>query len=97
MSTEYAYPYGYWDLDNVRLEDIQEPALTALTRANDQTQFTLRSEPGMKFEILATTNVALPVTNWSSIAVLTNTSGAIRFNDPATGLGQRFYQARQLP
>jgi hypothetical protein len=51
----------------------------------------------VKFEIQATTNIALPVTSWSSIASVTNTSGTLRFTDPATGFGQRYYQARQLP
>jgi hypothetical protein len=97
MSTEFVHPYGYWDLDNVRLDDIQEPAFKALIRTNNQTQFTLCSEPGAKFEILGTTNIALPVANWSSIAIVTNASGAMRFTDPATGFGQRFYRARQLP
>jgi hypothetical protein len=97
LSTEFLHPYGYWDLDNVRLDDIQELAFEALTRTNNQVQFTLRSEPGVKVEVLATTNSALPAASWSMIAIVTNTSGATRFIDPATGLGQRFYQARRLP
>jgi len=97
LSTEFVHPYGYWDLDNVRLDDIQELAFEALTRTNDQIQFTLGSEPGVKCEILATTNTALPAASWSTIAIITNLSGATRFTDPATGFGQRFYQARRLP
>jgi hypothetical protein len=97
MSTEFVYPYGYWDLDNVRLADIQEPAFEALTRTNNQIQFTLRSEPGVKFEILATTNISQPRSNWVSLGSLTNLTGSTRFTDAAPGFNQRFYQAHQLP
>ncbi len=87
---------GYWDLDNVRLTEIIGPALINPSRTNRQFQFTMRSEPGLTFEILAATNVALSVSNWTSLGIVTNTNGATRFTDPATNLSQRFYRARQL-
>ena len=44
---------GYWDLDNVRLASILEPVLLDPVCTNGQFQFTLRSEPGLRFEILS--------------------------------------------
>jgi hypothetical protein len=64
---------------------------------NGHFQVTLRSEPGLVFQILATSNLTQPVTNWTSLATLTNTTGSISFVDSTTGLGQRFYTLRQLP
>ena len=87
---------GYWDVDNARLTAIREPLLQPFIRTNGQFQFTLQSEPGLRFEILATTNLALAPANWSSLATLTNVSGALPFTDPAN-FSQRFYKARQLP
>jgi len=83
-------------VDNVRLTAIREPSLQPLGQTNGQFQFTLQSEPGFRFEILATTNLAQSPADWSRLTTLTNVSGTLRFSDPADS-NQRFYQAHQLP
>jgi hypothetical protein len=88
---------GYWDLDNVRLSSILEPALVAPVWTNGQFQFTLQSEPGLHVEILSTTNLTQPVSAWTSLGIMTNSTGTISFTDPATNLGARFYSARRMP
>jgi len=88
---------GYWDLDNVRLTETGLPALTNPLVTNRQCGFTLQSQPGLRFEILASTNLASPISNWTSLGTLTNDAGAIPFLDPATNRNRRFYRARQLP
>lgn len=88
---------GYWDLDNVRLSSVLEPALISPVRTNGQFQFTLQSEPGLHFEILATTNISLPLSNWTSLGMLSNLTGAATFTDAAANFNRRFYRARQLP
>ncbi|HWY77869.1 MAG TPA: hypothetical protein VN281_19790, partial [Verrucomicrobiae bacterium] len=87
---------GVWDLDNVRLVETA-PTLANLVRANGQFSFTLQSDPGLRFQILATTNVTQPSTNWTSIGTVTNVTGSTVFTDPVTNLNTRFYRARQLP
>jgi len=87
---------GYWDLDNVRLSSTVTPALMAPAYTNGHFSFTLQSEPGLPFEMLASTNVALALSNWTSLGTLTNVSGTIPFTDPATNVSRRFYRARQL-
>ncbi len=86
---------GYWDLDNIRLSEL--PALVDLTRSNDQWQFTLQSQPGLAFEILAATNLNLGLSDWTSLGTLTNLSGATPFSDTTPSLNRRYYRARQLP
>jgi hypothetical protein len=88
---------GVWDFDNVRLTEIVATALNNPGWTNGQFGFTLQSEPGLPFEVLATTNLAEPVTNWASIATFTNVTGTFSFIDTATNLYQRFYRAHQLP
>jgi hypothetical protein len=88
---------GYWDLDNVRLTDVLTPVPVNPGMANGQFEVTLRSEPGLVFEILAATDLTQPVANWTSLATLTNITGSIPFVDSTPGQGQRFYTARQLP
>lgn len=88
---------GYWDLDNVRLTSILAPILLNPVRTNGQFQFTLQSEPGLTFQILASTNLTLPSTNWTSLGFVTNVTGTIPFVDTPANFPQRFYQARQLP
>ena len=52
--------------------------------------------PGLSFSILATTNVALPASNWTWLGVVSETSpGQFQFTDPsATNTPKRFYRAR---
>lgn len=88
---------GYWDLDNVRLEAIQGPTLVASTVTNDQFTLTWQSEPELRFEILAATDLTQSISNWVSLGTVTNTSGTATFTDTATNFSRRFYQARQLP
>ncbi len=88
---------GYWDLDNVRLTSILAPTLVNPVHTNGQFQFMLQSEPGLPVEILASSNLALPVANWTSLGTLTNSSGSTPFIDTSANFDQRFYRARQLP
>jgi hypothetical protein len=88
---------GVWDLDNVRLTETVATALDNPGSVNGQFGFTLQSEPGLPFEILAASSPAGPATSWTSIATVTNLTGTFPFIDPATNSGQRFYRARQLP
>jgi hypothetical protein len=87
---------GYWDLDNVRLETVPAPVLTAWGVTNGQFRFTLESEPG-RWEILACANITLPSSNWTSLETITNLTGSVLFTDTNTAAGSRFYQARQAP
>lgn len=88
---------GYWDLDNVRLVSILAPQLVNPALTNNQFQFTLRSEPGLRFEILASTNASLAIASWTSLGSITNVTGETPFVDSAPIFAQRYYQARQLP
>lgn len=88
---------GYWDLDNVRLVSTLTPRLVNPAVTNNQFQFTLRSEPGSRFEILASTNAALTTTSWTVLGTVTNVTGELPFVDSNPFFAQRFYQARQLP
>jgi len=72
--------------------NLVSPAVT-----NGQLQFTVQSEPGAVFQILATTNLNLAVTNWTSVATFTNTTGSLPFVDSSSALGQRFYTAKPWP
>ena len=87
---------GYWDVDDVRLKVVHEPILTGLGVTNSQFQFTLQSAPG-RFEIVASTNIALPSSSWTSLGTVTNYTGGVSFADTNTNFGSRFYQARQSP
>ena len=88
---------GYWDVDNARLTETLLPALTNPGMTNGQFGFTLESQPGLRFEILATTNLSLASSNWTSLGDLTNVTGTVPFLDPTTADKSRFYQAHQLP
>lgn len=88
---------GYWDLDNVRLREISAPALKAIARNDSGFQLSLHSEPGLRFEVLAATNLLLPAASWTSLGMITNVSGETVFTDPETNFAVRYYQARWLP
>lgn len=88
---------GYWDLDNVRLREFAPPTLTPLARDQNGFHFTLQSEPGLRFEIQASTNLLLPVTSWTSLGTITNAGGEAVFTDSDPSFTTRFYQARWVP
>jgi hypothetical protein len=87
---------GYWDLGNVQLTAVLPASLINPSWSNGQFGATLQSAPGLVFQILATTNLGIPLSNWSDVVTLTNVSGATPFVDPATNYNERFYQAQQL-
>jgi hypothetical protein len=97
ISTNSGLEGGYWDLDNVRLSSIRAPVLLSPARTNGQFSFILQSEPGLAFDILSTTDIALPSSNWINLGPLTNVTGTVPFVDTAPNLNQRFYRARQIP
>lgn len=88
---------GYWDADNARLVETTPLNLVNPVVTNGRMQFTVQSEPNVVFQILATTDPSLPVTDWISLATLTNVTGSLPFVDQTRGLGQRFYTAQQSP
>jgi hypothetical protein len=88
---------GYWDVDNVRLQSVTPPTLLGAAWTNGHFSFALQSEPGLGFEILASTNLTFPLSNWTSLGMVTNITGTVPFLDPAGDLGRRFYKARLLP
>jgi hypothetical protein len=88
---------GYWDIDNVRLSSSVPTSLAGSSWTNGQFGFTIQSEPGLRFEILATTNLSLALSSWTSLGTVTNVTGTVLFLDPAASLDGRFYRTRQLP
>ncbi|MDX1952992.1 MAG: hypothetical protein SFY81_12490 [Verrucomicrobiota bacterium] len=88
---------GYWDLDNFRLTSRREPLLK-LVRGTNQLDLQLTSEPGEKFEIIATADLALPVAQWTSLGMITNRTGRVQLTDVQSSSDQtRFYMARRTP
>jgi len=63
---------------------------------NGSFQFSFTNNPGTLFDVLTTTNISLPLSNWTVVGGVTETSpGRYRFNDTqATNRGQRFYRVR---
>jgi hypothetical protein len=68
-----------------------------LMLGNGQFQFSFTNESSAIYEVLGTTNVALPVTQWSVLGLPVSLGGGLyQFNDAgAVGQSQRFYLLRQ--
>ncbi len=87
---------GYWDLDNVRLSSVRGPTLASPTVTGEGFQFTLLSEPGIKFDVLASEDLTLPIAQWTTIGTFTNDTGTVLFTDEAAA-SRRFYELREVP
>ena len=87
---------GVWDLDNVRLTERVATVLHGPAVTNGQVSFTLQSEPGLAFELLASTNLASASSGWTSVSTTTNFTGTFLFTNSPTNQ-QLFYRVRQLP
>jgi hypothetical protein len=87
---------------NHTLALVAAPSASAITLVGAQTltngsiQFSFTNTPGAFFGVLATTNPALPPSNWAPLDGLTEvTPGQFQFTDPeATNNPQRFYRVR---
>jgi hypothetical protein len=88
---------GYWDLDNVQLATIQDPVQQQVQAANGQFGFVIASEPGQRLEVLGSAAVAAPPSQWTSLGVVTNTTGKVIFSTPMLEPKRWFFQTRQLP
>ena len=73
---------------------ISPQSLTVL--GNGAFQFTFTDTNNLIFSVLTSTNIGLPVTNWTVLGTVTNLGGSLyQFADPAaTNFPGRFYQLR---
>jgi hypothetical protein len=63
---------------------------------NGSFRFSFTNTPGANFGVLASTNIARPLSNWTALSGVTEISpGNFQFTDPQTG-DQRFYRVRSL-
>jgi hypothetical protein len=84
---------GTWDLNNVQL--FGTPYLDSPGWTNNQFTATLRAPPGMRFQILSTSDLTQPVQNWSPVTTFFTSSGQTPVVDPSASASQKFYTARQ--
>ncbi|NOS69808.1 MAG: DUF5011 domain-containing protein, partial [Verrucomicrobia bacterium] len=76
---------------------VTRPALTGLSRiGNGAFQFTFTNTPGARFNVLASTNVAQPLSEWMVLGPVTeNPPGLFQFADlTATNRPVRYYRLR---
>ena len=74
------------------------PMLCRHTANGEEIQLLLTGEFGERYSIEATASLELPphTAAWTTLATVTNSFGAVQFNDPfATNGSQRFYRIRQ--
>ena len=65
-------------------------------RGNGAVAATLQGSAGLVYSILGSTNLLQPLTNWTEVLRLTNTTGAITFTSPPPVLSPQYYRAKQL-
>ena len=87
---------GYWEADNARLAAVGGPVLTSPSWNNGQFTVTIQSDPGLRFEVLGSADVTLPLAQWTSLGTVANESGTVSFTDAAGG-ARRYYLAREAP
>ncbi len=87
-------PLASYVITNVVQSPVQLSGMTV--GPNGGFQFSFSNAPGALFTVLATTNVALSLSNWEVVGGVTEISpGLFQFTDPqATNHAQRFYRVR---
>lgn len=97
-TVDFSLAGGYWDIDNVRLtSSLPNPLLTQTAAANGQLTFTVQSDPGAHLELVTSTDITLPSTNWTSVTTVTNDTGTMTLTNSIGTDAARFFQVRQLP
>jgi hypothetical protein len=76
------------------IDPVTSPQLLSASMANGVFQFVFTNAPGAVFTIWSTTNLGLPVTQWSSLGPPAEIApGQYQFSDPqATNYPQQFYR-----
>jgi hypothetical protein len=69
------------------------PTLSSPRRMGGTFQCTLTGTQGQLYEILASTNLV----NWTSLCILTNSTGTTNFTDSSAGFTRRFYRGHLWP
>jgi hypothetical protein len=89
---------GYWDVDNVRLSETVPAPLTLSVAGitNYQFNLTVLGEPGLPFELQATTNLPAVSNDWAGIGVFENLTGLTIVPESVTNDIHRYFRARQL-
>lgn len=90
-------PLNQWTMSYVIEFGGAPPILTNPRSLTDGSfQFAFTNQAGAFFEVLATTNLALPLSNWTLLGSATElSSGAYQFTDSqATNVVRRFYRVR---
>ena len=90
-------PSGNTAQTNRTVVVVTRPVLTGLPRHGASPfQLTFTNTPGALFTVLATTNVALRLSNWTALGRVTEgLPGAFQFTDPAaSNLATRYYRLR---
>jgi hypothetical protein len=89
------------DIGSVEVQTVfvtTSPLLTGEAITNGTFGFSFTNVSGAGFTVLATTNISLPLSNWSNLGSATETppgSGHYQFSDPQAGTSaQRFYEVR---
>ena len=93
---------GAATLSSTELYDPTGGAVTTIfltgvvTLPNGAVQFSFTNAPGASFSVLGTSDMALPVSNWTRLgSVMETTPGQFQFSDPqATSMSNRFYRVR---
>jgi len=82
---------------NISVPIPTQPTITdAKKLTNGSIQFAFTNSVGAVFGALASTNVSLPLSNWTPLGAVTEVSpGQFQFTDPqTTNSPQRFYRVR---
>jgi hypothetical protein len=93
---------NYITLLGQRIVITQQAALTApivigtTSLGNGRFQFSFsNNDPGVAFTVLTTTNLSLPLSNWTVAGPATNTApGLYQFSSPTTNISRRFFRVR---
>lgn len=87
---------GYWDIDDVRLDIVPTPALVSPGIVGGRFEYTLESPPG-RYEVLASSDISLPLSQWTVVGKVSNLTGLVHFIDFGQVFERRFYRARLEP
>lgn len=69
--------------------------LSAARLSNGTFRISFVETPGVKFTVLSTTNLTLPISNWAILGTATEVApGEFQFTDSSPAAGQRFYRVR---
>lgn len=88
---------GYWDVDAVQLNEVIPLSIASVELTTEGLRFDIHGEVGARISVLSSIDPTASLSQWTSVATLTNLTGKLSFTTARPETRHVFWRALELP